>query len=218
MKNINDIFQEELKNVDVNVIFQEELRKQIAETVKKMLKDAIGPYSTFSKALNKAIEEQLKFHPDKLTLPEYSNFVVAQAEVVIKDLMSEERGKVIQKNLRDRLAPNLVNEIEFEVLVDEIRDALLEVIKEEAESRTGCSYRIVCSEEKMTYCSSLKLVIYEGDSAKASLYMMDSGKVYHSSGDKNFPLATRFASYAFNNTLVKNHEDYDKTLTTEDLY
>lgn len=224
MKSIDEVFQEEIKNVNVNEIFQEELRKQVAETVKRMLKDAIGPYSAFSKALEKAIEEQMKFNPDRLTLPEYSNFVVSQAEVVIKELMSEERGKIIQKSLRDKLAPNLVSEIEFEDLIEEIRDSLLESIKEEAESRTDLKYRIVCGGEKTSYTSSLTIAIYEGDKeenrsdAKAILYLMDSGKVYHSLGDKNFGFTTRFASYAFNNTLVRNHEDYDKVLSIEDLY
>lgn len=222
MKNIDEVIHEEIKKVDIDKIFQEELRKQIAETVRKTLKDALGPYSTLSKALDESIKEQMKFNPNILSLPEYSNFVVEQAEAVIKDLMSEERGKIIQKHLRDKLAPNLVTEIEFEDLISEIRDTLLETIREEAESRTDLSYTIVCGQEKGTYSDYRQLAIYEGPTAergseKAVLFLSAEGKVYHSRGSERNSYTKRFASYVFNSTLIKNVEEYDKTLTTEDL-
>lgn len=219
---INELIRKTVSEIDFDEDFKSELKKTIQETIKKTMKDALGTWSPLSKALDEMLKNNLKFDTNDMTIPQYNNFVVLQCEEVVKDLMSEERAKTIQKALRDRLAPNLVTEIEFDELIDQIKEPLLEAIKEEAESHNPIKYKIVCTEDSGVYSKSWKLVIYDGHGVdfhneEAVLCFNDDGKYYHSRGRKRENFAKLFASYVFNNTLIKNFEDYEKTLTVEDL-
>jgi len=224
MQTADQLLADAIKTINIDEIFQKELREQIAVTVRKTIKDSLGTYSPFSKALDAAIEEQMKFDPKRLTLPEYSNFVVLQCEQVIKDLMTEERGKIIQKTMRDKLAPNLETEIEFEKIMDEIKSSLVEAIKEEAGNHTNLIYRLVCCDvEQRSYGDSWIITIFEGEeknhsNEKAALFFDTNGRCYHSRGELRNEFTKRFASYVFNRTLIKDFEHYDEKFTTEDLY
>lgn len=222
---INNFVAEEIQKIDLNAIFQEELKKQVKETIQRTMKESLGTYSPLSKALDQMFKDSLKIDLSKNTLPEYNNFVVEQCHSVIKDLMSEERAKVIQKNFRDKLAPHLTDEIEFDKLYQQIEDSLIASLKEDQKENCGCSdlkYRIICSPEEKTYSSDYwKIAVYEGEKADSSSEMavlyLSNRKSYHSRGKKNDSFAKMFSSFVFNNTIVHNMKDFDETISSEQI-
>lgn len=221
--NVNEIIQRKIDNINIDEIFQKKLEKQIEDTVQSTLKDALGSYSAFSKSLDELIKNQMGVNLQNISLAQYNNFVIEQCEIVLKDIMSEERALAVQKKFRDRLAPNMVTEVKFEKLIDDIETVLIDEIKEEADSRNEISFRVVCGIEKGTYSSGWRLSVYEGSktdhsSEKAVLYFNENGKVYHSRGNKRDEFAKLFASYVFNNTLIEDFEDHDRTIDHNDLY
>lgn len=222
--NVNKIIQRKINNINIDEVFQKKLEKQIEDTVQSALKDALGSYSAFSKALDELIKNQMGVNLQNISLAQYNNFVIEQCETVLKDIMSEERALAVQKKFRDRLAPNMVTEIKFKKLINDIETVLLDEVEEEANSRNEISFRVVCGVETGAYTTgSWRLSVYEGNKAdfsneKAVLYFNENGKVYHSRGNKTDEFTKLFASYVFNNTLIEDFEDHDRTIDHNDLY
>lgn len=221
--NINQIVQDEIKKIDVEKIFKDTLSKQIEETIKKSLKDSLGSYSAFSKSFDDIVEKHLSIDPDRITLPQYNDFVVSQAVEVIQGLMSKDRAAAIKKVLVEKLAPHIAKEIEFSQLVDAIKESLLDTY-DDGDCCDRSKYLIECVRENKSYGSGpyYELAVYEGekksyDSVLAKLYVMD-GKCYHHSGKRGDPFAKRFASYAFNGTMITDIKEVEMEVTYQDKF
>lgn len=225
--NINELIKKELDNISTDAMFQELLKKQINETLSRSLKDALGSYSTLSKSFDKLVEEQLKIKLDNLSLAQYSNFVVDQCELVLKEIMSEQRAEVIRKAFRDRLAPHLVDIVEFGDLIDAITDSLKESIRDDM--KEGCCtdtpvYKILCTMDESKYTTlgeqwTLKIISGEGArlSDEIAVLHISGNKCYHSRGDKHNEFTKRFASYVYKNTIVSGIEEVDEQISAEDV-
>lgn len=217
---ITNYVSEAIKSIDVDALFKAEIEKQIKITVEKALKDAIGSYSPLSKKLNELVEKSLEVDLDRITFAQYSNFVVDKCCDLIQEMMSDERAAHIKKHLRDKLAPHLVNELDFVDLIDALSSTLLETLGE-ADCCDDVQYHIVCEEEEKSYGTYWNLKVYEGErrdyGSEIAVLCMSESRCYHSRGRHNSEIAKRFASYVFNRTIIKNVEDYDKTFSKQDL-
>ena len=223
MIDLNQYVEQELKKINLNEFFQEILKQQLRVTIEKCLKDALGSYSTFSREFEKIIEKELKFNPDRLSLPVYSEFVVEQATEVIQSLMDEQRAANIRQKFVQKIAPNLEKEISFDSLIDEIRVAIGDSYEEH-----DCDppiFHIVCEEEERKYSDGpyYQLTISEGEEpekwsqAIAQLNLFPDGRAYHACGGReNHPFFRRFKSYAFNATIVTGLYEMNQKLTYED--
>lgn len=220
LQNIDALVQQEIKNINVDAIFQEELRKQLAETVRRVLKDALGPFSPFTKKLEEAIKETMKFDPSKLELPEYSNFVVEQTCLVIKDLMSEERAANMKTHIIEKLAPNLAKEIEFDDFVSKLREILMEAYEEGDDASTAPEYTITVEQDSNSYSREYwNIEVKEGKDSMVRLFTTGEGECYHTNGSRTSePISKLFATYKYNRTKIKGIEAYSKTITIEDTY
>jgi len=225
--NISELIQSEIQNINVDSLFKEELEKQVRETVRKTLKDQLGSYSILSKSLEKYLEENVKIDYSRVSVPQYTNFVVEKCFDVVNELMNEEQSLKIKKHFRDRLAPHLTEVVIFGDLIDAISDSLKEVIKE-ASKESCCDipeFRIVCEKDESDWKLNgdyWSLKIYEGKEKKhdremASVFF-NNGKCYHSRGKKNDEFAKRFASYVYNNTIIEQFEEVDDHVDQNILY
>lgn len=219
---LNKLVQEKIKEIDVDGIFQKALAAQLEETIKKVLKDAFGPYSALSKQFEKLVEEKMKFNPSNLTLPQYSNFVVEQANLVIQGLMDEDKAKLVRESLAKRLVPDVEKEIEFTDLVDYLSSSLLDSI-EDADTK----YLIKCEMQEGSGHRTSNISDYwvltvsrGGRSYKDEIAVLftNGEQVYHSRGEKDHPIAKRFASYQYLNAKIIGIEPYERSVSISDKY
>lgn len=219
--NINEIIKQEIEKTDFESLFRETLNSQIKSTIEKTLKDSLGSYSQFSKALDKVVKSSLNIDPSEITLPQYNEFVTKQALDVIQQFMDEERASKLRQVFTAKIAPHLEKEIEFDALIEEIKSALYETYEEH-----DCNpeiYRIECVKDERSYFSKdyfvLKILKGENklyDDKMAALYVGD-GYAYHHDGDKRNEFCKRFASYAFNRTKINGIDEFNETIKAEDL-
>lgn len=225
--NINELIQKEINDIDVDIIFKDELEKTIRETVRRTLKDQLGSYSNLSKQLENYLKENVKIDFEKISVPQYTNFVVDRCFDVVKELMTDEKSEKIKKHFRDKLAPHLSDVIKFGDLIDAISESLTKTLEESIKDDACCNvedtYHIICEHEDNKYSDNyFSLKILDGkeirNSQEIAALFMSNGKCYHSRGDKKNEFTKRFASYVYNNTIIEEIEEFEQIINKDNLY
>ena len=221
--NINDLVQQKIKEIDCDKLFNEILEQQIEATIKKVLHDQLGNYSTLSRGFEKAVSEALDFDFDRLKLTEYSAFVRNQAVKVIEETMSEEQAKLIQKNLSRRLLPETKSFWEFDDFMEFIRDKLIEQAQEKADG--DCCAEILVSygcraaqkDRFGTDYTYFEIFVDEDSHREAVLFVMNES-CYHANGSTRNGFSQFFSNMAHVGATIRGIEEYSAKVTTEDLY
>lgn len=169
----NKMVNESMTKMEAEGKFQEIVNKRVEETVKYIVDDLFGNWSSFSKDLKENMKEKLQVDFDKLGLQSYNHLIlteiqkkledevtkngVAQAKSSIEALLSGGKSEYKLSELVKELAEEIedIDEIGY----DEYREMTL-IVEEstwgsyyismdakEDESEYSCKYRLMVSED-----------------------------------------------------------------------
>jgi hypothetical protein len=120
------------------------LAKLVAEnveaTVAKIVKDAVGQYSTFGKSLEEAVAASLRIDPGQLGLPAYNQTVLAVVKQTLDQQLELVGRDKIKKDLERLLGTDAPAEMKLSELVELYRREMQENLEGQSEGRITAAF------------------------------------------------------------------------------
>ncbi|ENY8491856.1 TPA: hypothetical protein ACGI4R_001437 [Clostridioides difficile] len=101
--NLNKIMNDALVELEENGFVEEIVKKQLAETIKRVVNEVFGNWGDFSKKIEKHLSENININLDKLDIQKYNVLVATTVKEKIDMTMKVEAIEHLKRNLDNML-------------------------------------------------------------------------------------------------------------------
>ncbi|EGT5490771.1 TPA: hypothetical protein KRF01_003813, partial [Clostridioides difficile] len=100
---LNKIMNDALVELEENGFVEEVVKKQLAETIKRVVNEVFGNWGDFSKKIEKHLSENININLDKLDIQKYNVLVATTVKEKIDMTMKVEAIEHLKRNLDNML-------------------------------------------------------------------------------------------------------------------
>jgi len=189
MKDLNNVIQEALKEINFEEIAKDTATAEVKKAVKEAVQAQFKSYSGFSKKLEEHLKGELGIDFSAIKLPEYRAFLIGAINNALASFTTTEHAAEAIKYINLLVVGETRDEIEFSIFWDE----LCEKIKDGCDEDEHEKYFISFNQKDETWSNSRSYwnltISVESASSKNSkkevLYAAFSdGKIYHMRSDE----------------------------------
>lgn len=130
---IEKIVNEKMIEIIGSGFIEDKIKKQLEESISKIVNECLCPYSEFGKGLKTQITFALKTGNMSMSFPEYNALVCSWVKEIVTKNIIELGKEQIEKNLSDLFKP--LEKTEWKL--SEIIEKFVEIVKEGKEGESG---------------------------------------------------------------------------------
>lgn len=224
--NINEVVQNEIKNINFEEIARKAASEQVQEAVKKCVDDMFSYHSDFKQNLKEHLKKELSIDFSVIKLPEYRDFLLGSINNALASFTTTKHAKEVSDYVNTVVIGESRDEIEFSKFWDE----LCEMITDACDESDDEKYHVQFGQDGKSYSSrnyySLTISIgkesysYNKSSKSEVIYAAFSdGEIYHMRPNDDYELSRVFTwlkTLKFRKTTIKNLDCEEVSLPYRD--